>query len=109
MRIEKDVLAQLTEALYTFLAYVVPPIAAYGVGAAIGDAFSGPFTFATPTPCPCMLSAYGLELLLPALGFAVVTTFKRALKERTQMAMFIVTGFAFPHFSELAIALLNCS
>ncbi len=92
---KQGLLARLTEKLYTFLAYVVPPLAAYGVGAAIGDAFSGPFTFASTYSVSMHVISVGLELLLPALGFAVVTAFKRAIKERSQMPMFIVTALLF--------------
>ena len=91
----KGILARATEGVYTFLAYVVPPLAAYGVGLAIGDVFSGTFTFASAYSVSTHIISVGLELLLPALGFAVVTQFKRALKERSQMAMFIVMGLLF--------------
>ncbi len=92
---KQGVLASLTEKLYTLLAYTVPPIAAYGVGAAIGDAFSGPFTLSSSYSVSMHVISVGLELLLPALGFAVVTQFKRALKERSQMPMFIILGVLF--------------
>ena len=91
----KGRLAQFTESMYTLLAYTVPPIAAYGVGAAIGDAFSGPFTLYSSYSVSMHVISVGLELLLPALGYAVVTAFKRALKERSQLPMFLITALLF--------------
>lgn len=72
--------------LFTTFAYLVPITLAYFIGLAVGDAF-------TPVGSTAGYSQYAhflsiaLEMSLPVLGFCVSLTFKRAAKDRSQVAM----------------------
>ncbi len=86
---------RITTALYTVLAYAFPPITAAYVGAAIGDAFSGPFNLGNAWSVYAHLISITLELMLPILGLAVVVSFKRSLKDRSQLPTFITLALLF--------------
>lgn len=87
---KQEWLAWLISKFYMLLAYLLPPITAWYVGQAIGDAFSGSFTLASAWSVYAHLISVSLELMLPVLGLAVTVQFKRALKDRSQLYMCLV-------------------
>lgn len=87
---KQERLAWAISKVYTFLAYLLPPLTAWYVGMAIGDAFSGKFTFADAWSVYAHLISISLEMMLPVLGLAVTVTFKRALKDRQQVYLCVV-------------------
>lgn len=82
-------------------AYLLPLIVALVVGIAIGDAFSGAHPSFGWTLYTHVISV-SLELMLPVLGLAVTIVFKRALKDRSQIGMFLALAALF-----LALAVGN--
>jgi hypothetical protein len=72
--------------LFTTFAYLVPVALAVLIGLAVGDSF-------TPIGSTLSYSAYAhflsiaLEMSLPILGFCVSLTFRRAAKDRSQVAL----------------------
>ncbi|MGH2507841.1 MAG: hypothetical protein ACRDHZ_10640 [Ktedonobacteraceae bacterium] len=72
--------------IFTAFAYIVPITLAYFIGQAVGDAF-------TPVGSSVGYSQYAhflsiaLEMSLPILGFCVSLTFRRAGKDRSQIAI----------------------
>ncbi len=92
---KQNPMERVTTAIYTVLAYVFPPLTAWYVGMAIGDAFSGMFNFGNAWSVYAHLISITLELMLPILGLAVVVTFKRSLKDRSQLPTFVVLALLF--------------
>ncbi|HEU5377565.1 MAG TPA: hypothetical protein VFV38_19250 [Ktedonobacteraceae bacterium] len=72
--------------LFSAFAYLVPIALAYFIGQAVGDAF-------TPAGSTDGYSQYAhflsiaLEMSMPILGFCVSLTFRRAAKDRSQVAL----------------------
>lgn len=87
---------------FTVLAYLLPPFVAYVVGQAIGQAWAGKFDWNNGWSVFSYVISISLEMMLPALGYAVMVTIKRAVKDRHQMWVPFVIGALF-----LALALGN--
>ena len=81
--------------LFTFLAYVMPVATAWVVGLAIGDAFSGPFTFTSNWSVYAHVISVFFEMCLPMLGLSVTKSVKRAFKDRTQVWVAAILGVVF--------------
>jgi hypothetical protein len=80
--------------------YVSPFVLAVPVGIAVGDAFTPQKTATIPAPSPTMafaihLLSVFLEVIMPILGLATTIAFKRAMKDRSQMAGAVVIAFLF--------------
>ena len=88
--------------LFTGLAYVMPVITAWVVGMAIGDAFSGAFTWKDNWSVYGHVISLFFEACLPMLGFAVTRAVKRAFKDRSQVPLCAILGALF-----LALAIGN--
>src|SRR5258708_5437943 len=73
--------------VYMLLAYLLPPITAWYVGMAIGDAFSGSFNLLSAWSVYAHLISVSLEMMLPVLGLAVAVQLRRSVKDRSQIAM----------------------
>ena len=80
---------------FTTLSYILPVLVALVVGTSIGDAFSGPFTLASSWSIYSHVISIGLELMLPALGLSATIAFKRSLRDKSQVAMFIILALLF--------------
>lgn len=80
-------LAQAISKVYMLLAYLLPPVTAWYVGMAIGDAFSGGFTLASAWSVYAHLISVSLEMMLPVLGLAVAVQLRRSVKDRSQVGM----------------------
>lgn len=92
---KQGLMERITTKVYTVLAYIFPPLTAWYVGMAIGDAFSGPFNLGNAWSVYAHLISITLELMLPILGLAVVVSFKRSLKDRSQLPTFITLALLF--------------
>lgn len=80
---------------FTILAYTLPTLIAWIVGSAIGQAFAGKFDFGNPYAVYSYAISIGLELMIPVMGYAVSSTAKRAVKDRSQMAWPIILSVLF--------------
>lgn len=76
--------------VYTLLAYLLPPITAWYVGMAIGDAFSGSFNLLNAWSVYAHLISVSLEMMLPVLGLSVAVQLRRSVKDRSQVAMAVI-------------------
>lgn len=89
--------------LFTALAYLMPVVFAYFVGMAIGDAFAnGPFSFSNGYSEYVHVASLFVEFSVTMFCFGAVTVFKRALKDRSQLGLFIALGITF-----IALSILN--
>lgn len=86
-------------AIFTAFAYIVPITLAYFIGQAVGDSFTPVGSSVGYTQYAHFLSI-ALEMSLPILGFCVSLTFRRAAKDRSQVAicavivlLFLAVGF----------------
>ena len=84
----------LVRHFFTALAYLLPPLVAFVVGDAIGDAFAGPFSLASWSLYAHIISV-SLEMMLPVMGYSVTIIFKRAIKDRSQLAFFVFLSLVF--------------
>src|SRR5260370_13795101 len=80
---------------FEFLSYLGPILVALVVGSAIGDAWSGPFTFRDPWTVYSYVISVVLELMLPALGYACTVALKQALNDRSKVGLFVTLGLLF--------------
>src|SRR5258708_6091854 len=80
---------------FEFLSYLGPILVALVVGSAIGDAWSGPFTFRDPWTVYSYVISVVLELMLPALGYACTVALKQALNDRSKVGLFVALGLLF--------------
>jgi len=87
---------------FTVLAYLLPILIAWVVGSAIGQVWAGKFDWNNPWSVFSYVISIGLELMIPVMGYAVSTTAKRAVKDRSQMAWPIILSVLF-----LALAVGN--
>src|SRR5579885_13229 len=92
---EKAPLAEkLLRAVFTAFAYLVPITLAYFIGQAVGDAFTPPGAQSGYSWYAHFLSI-ALEMSVPILGFCVSLTFRRAAKDRAQVAICAVCVLLF--------------
>lgn len=80
---------------FEVLSYLAPILVAFVVGMAIGDAWSGPFDIHNPWTIYSYVISIVLELMLPALGYALTVTLKQALIDRTKIGLLVVLGLLF--------------
>jgi len=80
---------------FTVLAYLLPIVVAYVVGCAIGQKWSGAFTFRDPWTVYSYVISVGLEMMIPVMGYSVTVSLKRAFKDHTQFILPIVLGLLF--------------
>lgn len=72
--------------VFTAFAYLVPITLAVFIGLAVGDAFTPPGSTSGYSAYAHFLSI-ALEMSMPILGFCVALTFRRAAKDRSQVAL----------------------
>ncbi len=75
--------------LFNFIAYIFPSVIAYIVGMAIGDGFSNRFNLADTFNLYAHAVSVGIEIGLVMLMLGTVIVFRRALKDRSQIGLFI--------------------
>lgn len=80
---------------FEVLAYLLPIGIAYVVGMAIGDAWSGKFNWADSWNVYSHAISLALELMLPALGYAVTVSLKQAFGDKSKAWICAVLGFLF--------------
>lgn len=80
--------------LFSGFAYVVPVALAYVIGQSVGDAFA-PSGWSTSYGQYAHFLSIALEMSLPILGFCVSLTFRRAAKDRSQVALCAVFSVLF--------------
>jgi hypothetical protein len=80
---------------FTVLAYILPPFVAWVVGQAIGQAWAGKFDWGNAWSVFSYVISVSLEMMIPALGYAVTVTIKRAVKDRSQIWVPFVLGAVF--------------
>jgi hypothetical protein len=80
--------------LFSLLAYLAPSLLAVFIGLAVGDAFTPPGSSFFYSWYAHLLSIT-LESCLPMLGFVVALTFRRAAKDRSQVAVCAVCCLLF--------------
>ena len=80
---------------FEFLSYIAPILVALVVGMAIGSAWSGPFDIHNPWTVYSYVISVVLELMLPALGYALTVTLKQALMDRSKVGLLIVLSLLF--------------
>jgi hypothetical protein len=87
---------------FEILAYLAPILIAWVVGMAIGDAWSGKFTMNDSWSVYSHVISVVLEMMLPALGYAVTVSLKQAFNDRSKTGQCIVLAVLF-----LALAVGN--
>ncbi len=87
---------------FEVLSYLLPVLIAWIVGMAIGDAWSGKFDWGDSWNVYSHAISLALELMLPALGYAVTVSLKQAFHDRSKVVLFVVLASLF-----LALAVGN--
>lgn len=81
----QTVLEWIVVKFFTVLAYLLPIWIAWIVGQAIGQVWAGKFDWTNPWNVYSYGISVGLEMMIPVMGYSVVTTAKRAVKDRSMM------------------------
>jgi hypothetical protein len=80
---------------FTFLSYTAPILIALVVGMAIGEAWAGPFDIKKPWTVYSYSISVTLELMLPALGYAVTVILKQAFNDRSKVGLLVSLALLF--------------
>jgi len=91
----QTVLEWIVVKFFTVLAYLLPIWIAWIVGQAIGQVWAGKFDWNNPWNVYSYGISVGLEMMIPVMGYSVVTSAKRAVKDRSLMWVPIVLTLFF--------------
>jgi hypothetical protein len=80
---------------FTVLSYLAPILIAWVVGMAIGDAWSGKFSLNDSWNVYSHAISIVLEMMLPALGYAVTVALKQAFNDKSKAGLCIVLSLLF--------------
>jgi hypothetical protein len=80
---------------FEVLSYLAPILIAYVVGMAIGDAWSGKFNLNDSWNIYSHVISVFLEMMLPALGYAVTVSLKQAFNDKSKAVMCVVLAILF--------------
>jgi hypothetical protein len=80
---------------FEILSYLAPILIAYVVGMAIGDAWSGKFNINDSWNMYSHVISIFLEMMLPALGYAVTVSLKQAFNDKSKAGLCIGLSILF--------------